>query len=112
MDRAPGPTTNFVRGKSGYVPFWPGGLDDIVADPAFSLDSTINGRTGLRTVPPGFSRGLRLPGDDVQEELLNDLDGIQESGDGAALDEGVRGFHRDLCEAPSDSHRDFTGTRP
>ncbi|KAK1233069.1 Antiviral helicase ski2 [Marasmius sp. AFHP31] len=102
MERAPGPTTNFVRGKSGYVPFWPGGLDDVVTDPAFSLDSAINGRKGLRTVPPGFSRGLRLPGDDVQEEeLIHELDEAQESGDGTALDEGERGRDDLEKEEPS-----------
>ena len=28
--RAPAPTATFVRGKSGYLPFRPGGLDDVV----------------------------------------------------------------------------------
>ncbi|KAL0576871.1 Antiviral helicase ski2 [Marasmius crinis-equi] len=92
MERAPGPSTNFVRGKSGYVPFWPGGLDDVSTDPAFSLDSTLSGKRGLRTVPPGFSRGLRLPGDDAEEdELINELDELRESGESTAIDEAERG---------------------
>ncbi|TFK26711.1 translation repressor [Coprinopsis marcescibilis] len=76
LDRAPAPSKNFVRGKSGYVPFLPGGLDDI---PLESLSSVaIDGSTrGLRTVAPGLSRGLRLPGEPVSDDILN-LD----SGDG------------------------------
>ncbi|KIJ66348.1 hypothetical protein HYDPIDRAFT_86124 [Hydnomerulius pinastri MD-312] len=73
MDRAPAPTANFVRGKSGYVPFQPGGLDDVL------LSSTQNGAPeestkGLRTIPPGFSRGLRLPGEELEDESLAELD--------------------------------------
>ena len=57
-----------MRGKSGHVPFWPGGLDNLSADPSNSKSVSSK---GLRTVPPGFSRGLRLPGeiDDVHELL-------------------------------------------
>ena len=32
LDRAPAPSTNFVRGKAGFVPFWPGGLDEAIKD--------------------------------------------------------------------------------
>ncbi|EEB89563.1 hypothetical protein MPER_12322 [Moniliophthora perniciosa FA553] len=78
LERVPGPSKNFVRGKSGYVPFWPGGLDDVLADPAISMSSESNEgavKKGLRTIPPGFSRGLRLPGDEVQDdELVHALD--------------------------------------
>ena len=56
-----------MRGKSGHVPFWPGGLDDLSADPSNSKSVS----KGLRTVPPGFSRGLRLPGEvNDDHELL------------------------------------------
>ncbi|KAF9270829.1 ATP-dependent RNA helicase [Marasmius fiardii PR-910] len=93
MERAPGPNTNFVRGKSGYVPFWPGGLDDIASDPAIFSESTVGGKSGLRTIPPGFSRGLRLPGDEVEDdELIHELDEVSGSGETAPLDETkVRG---------------------
>lgn len=69
MDRAPGSIGAFVRGKSGYVPFQPGGLDEVL------LSSAQNGVSeepvkGLRTVPPGFSRGLRLAGEDPEDESL------------------------------------------
>ncbi|THV06548.1 ATP-dependent RNA helicase [Dendrothele bispora CBS 962.96] len=76
LERAPGPSQNFVRGKSGYVPFWPGGLDDVLTDPAlsFNLDT---GRKGLRTVPPGFSRGLRLPGEDSEDADILALDDVR-----------------------------------
>jgi antiviral helicase SKI2 len=71
MDRAPAPVANFVRGKSGYIPFKPGGLDDVILAAKQATGEPIK---GLRTVPPGFSRGLRLPGDDVDEEALASLD--------------------------------------
>ncbi|KIM88714.1 hypothetical protein PILCRDRAFT_2912 [Piloderma croceum F 1598] len=75
LERAPGPSKSFVRGKSGYVPFWPGGLDDVLMDP--EDENKLNGkRKGLRTVPPGFTRGLRLPGDESQDESLVELDEV------------------------------------
>ncbi|KIL00999.1 hypothetical protein PAXRUDRAFT_762342 [Paxillus rubicundulus Ve08.2h10] len=79
MDRAPAPAASFVRGKSGYVPFQPGGLDDVL------LSSTQNGvleesAKGLRTIPPGFSRGLRLPGEEPEDDALTALDASIPSG--------------------------------
>ena len=75
MDRAPGPASAFVRGKSGYVPFQPGGLDEVL------LSSTQNSFSeelvkGLKTIPPGFSRGLRLAGEDIEDE---DITALEES---------------------------------
>ena len=70
LDRAPAPTKSFVRGKSGHVPFWPGGLDDLSADSSNGKSS----RKGLRTVPPGFSRGLRLPGEISDDDDLLAID--------------------------------------
>ncbi|SJL06398.1 related to SKI2-antiviral protein and putative helicase [Armillaria ostoyae] len=72
LERAPGPSTSFVRGKSGHVPFWPGGLD-VLLDPDASLDLDTR-KKGLRTVPPGFSRGLRLPGEELDDDALLALD--------------------------------------
>ncbi|KAG6911376.1 hypothetical protein DXG01_001047 [Tephrocybe rancida] len=76
LDRAPAPSKTFVRGKSGYVPFWPGGLEDplVKSDDSSSEDK---GARGLRTIPPGLSRGLRLPGEEIEDEdliALNDLE--------------------------------------
>ncbi|KAG1754810.1 ATP-dependent RNA helicase [Suillus paluster] len=70
MDRAPAPVANFVRGKSGYVPFKPGGLDDVILA---AKQTTAEPIKGLRTIPPGFSRGLRLPGDDPEDEAFASL---------------------------------------
>ncbi|KAA1471410.1 antiviral helicase [Dentipellis sp. KUC8613] len=67
VERAPGPTKNFVRGKSGYVPFWPGGMDDAVAQADTTGKLDVEGN-GLRVVPPGLSRGLRLPGENDDDE--------------------------------------------
>ncbi|KAI6153957.1 ATP-dependent RNA helicase [Pisolithus tinctorius] len=70
MNRAPAPPANFVRGKSSYIPFQPGGLDDVLLS---SKTGQPNER-GLRTVAPGLSRGLRLPGDEVDDETLDALE--------------------------------------
>ncbi|KAI0095241.1 antiviral helicase [Irpex rosettiformis] len=67
VDRAPAPSSNFVRGKSGYVPFWPGGLDDIAKDVS-ALKELDESSKGLKSIPPGFARGLRLPGDPDEGE--------------------------------------------
>ncbi len=32
LSRAPAPAGSFVRGKSGYMPFLPGGLEDAIVD--------------------------------------------------------------------------------
>ena len=71
LDRAPAPTKSFVRGKSGHVPFWPGGLDDLSADPSSSKSVS----KGFRTVPPGFSRGLRLKDEISDDHELLAIDG-------------------------------------
>ncbi|PFH52329.1 hypothetical protein AMATHDRAFT_57402 [Amanita thiersii Skay4041] len=69
MDRAPGPSRNFVRGKSGYVPFWPGGLESPASNTTGAELADILGQE-LRTVPPGFRRGLRLPGDEPKVDWM------------------------------------------
>lgn len=68
--RAPAPTSTFVRGKSGYLPFKPGGLDDVIL--AEDDRPIASGSKGLRTIPPGFSRGLDF-GDDHVASLVSDL---------------------------------------
>ncbi|GAA5944452.1 SKI complex RNA helicase subunit SKI2 [Sporobolomyces koalae] len=61
---------SFVRGKSSYFPFRPGGLGDVALDePELEPDQLDlatdrlerafeKGRGGIRTIPPGFTRGL------------------------------------------------------
>ncbi|GAA5952479.1 hypothetical protein JCM21900_005322 [Sporobolomyces salmonicolor] len=62
---------SFVRGKSSYFPFKPGGLGDIMLDEeeaegvnglsgaAAGLERAFEkGRGGICTIPPGFTRGL------------------------------------------------------
>jgi antiviral helicase SKI2 len=77
-DRRPAPTSNFVRGKSGYAPFWPGGLDSLVSKP--NDTDAKDGATvtkGLRTIPLGLERGLRLSAEknrDPTSSELHDLD--------------------------------------
>jgi len=68
LTRAPAPSKNFVRGKTGFVPFLPGGLDAALGE----SDAFDPRAEGVRLVPPGFVRGLRLPGDeDIDEEFVN-----------------------------------------
>ena len=58
LERAPGPNKSFVRGKSGISH---SGLrfNDVVVD---SKDENNQNKTskGMRTVPPGFTRGLHF----------------------------------------------------
>ena len=53
------------------MPFWPGGFDDISLDPK-TLGKEAK---GLRSIPPGFSRGLHLPGDPLGDEELITIEG-------------------------------------
>ncbi|TIB36339.1 hypothetical protein E3P86_02521 [Wallemia ichthyophaga] len=83
IHRAPTDAASFVRGKSGNVPFAPGGLDvvketvDMESRNKHGLDGESAGTSvdlskgGLRTAPPGFGRGLRFEGDES-----NSLDAI------------------------------------
>lgn len=73
LDRAPGPSRNFVRGKAGYVPFWPGGLDNLK-----ELNDVVDlqeGSSQLRTTAPGLSRGLKLSKDDEDDADVIGLGG-------------------------------------
>ncbi|KAH9065893.1 antiviral helicase [Lactarius vividus] len=72
-DRQPAPGASFVRGKSGYAPFWPGGLDAIVtnSDDGGSKGSASKAK-GLRNVPPGLKRGLRLSTDQDRESTFSE----------------------------------------
>lgn len=61
MDRPPGPSKSFVRGKAGNVPFWPGGLDAIDLDVQVPASEGPLNSEKLRLRPPGFERGLQSP---------------------------------------------------
>ena len=80
----------FVRGKSGQYPFAPGGLVDPVSDlPLRGADKEFQdivkgveqgyslGRGGIRTVPPGFERGLDFETTDRDEYLLSSEEHVQ-----------------------------------
>lgn len=73
LNRAPAPSNNFVRGKTGYKPFWPGGMDDAILNDG-NVDSKGTGKQkGLRTVAPGLTRGFRAPGEKELDEADSDL---------------------------------------
>ncbi len=73
LDRAPAPPSNFVRGKTGNVPFWPGGLDEVLVPQGSGASSSLQ---GLRTIAPGLSRGLQVGGNDAngREDFVDSLD--------------------------------------
>ncbi|KAJ3135035.1 hypothetical protein HK100_003090 [Physocladia obscura] len=64
--REPASHRNFVRGTSSNIPFAPGGLENIIlktgnekSDEEIDLEDLLNLDDGLlKTVPPGFERGL------------------------------------------------------
>ncbi|WAQ83495.1 hypothetical protein PtA15_3A866 [Puccinia triticina] len=61
-------TSDFIRGRSGNLPFQPGGLlssviADAISDPNINATDELEKdleatRGGIRTIPPGFTRGL------------------------------------------------------
>ncbi|KAK6518475.1 hypothetical protein TWF506_005627 [Arthrobotrys conoides] len=80
--RKPGTRADFVRGKAGFFPFTPGGLETGASNEAsedlagveFAQDS-LYGKDGMLQIAPGLLRGLSIEGDD---ELDNeDNDGFQ-----------------------------------
>jgi antiviral helicase SKI2 len=79
LDRAPSQGgakgRDFVRGKSGNVPFWPGGLEapEMQKNSKMTDDEFLGLVGKLKTVPPGFKKGLRFKGDDEGEEDELDL---------------------------------------
>ena len=58
-----------MRGKSGNVPFWPGGLEaPEMQKNAKMTDDEFLGLAGkLKTIPPGFTRGMKLKGDEEED---------------------------------------------
>ncbi|KAL5639152.1 hypothetical protein ACGC1H_006609 [Rhizoctonia solani] len=68
LQRAPGPVSSFVRGRSGNMPFKPGGMNEIFEKEAGGEVVDLDSET-LRTAPPGFSRGLKLE-DGADEEVV------------------------------------------
>lgn len=91
----PANRANFVRGAAGFLPFAPGGLDQVEATAAAEdlllRQSNINGASkssdltrvinpgvegALLEVPPGFTRGLRLSNDDTSGD--DDVENVLE----------------------------------
>ncbi|KAI0304630.1 antiviral helicase [Russula brevipes] len=61
-ERRPAPNSSFVRGKSGYAPFWPGGLDSLVARPS---------ETGSKD-----GRGIQLSAEKGRDPACSELYGL------------------------------------
>ncbi|GAA5871318.1 hypothetical protein JCM1840_004411 [Sporobolomyces johnsonii] len=108
---------SFVRGKSSYFPFKPGGLGDIILDEeevegviglsgaAEGLEKAFEkGRGGIRTIPPGFTRGL-------------DFGPQAEEAEGALLEEEeeveVKPIYRPMLELSNEGRvKTVTSDRP
>jgi hypothetical protein len=45
----------------------------------YSTVLDLHGGKGLKTTPPGFMRGLRLPGDQDEDKTLTDLAALEEN---------------------------------
>ncbi|RVD85251.1 uncharacterized protein DFL_003577 [Arthrobotrys flagrans] len=81
--RKPGTRADFVRGKAGFFPFTPGGLEagsasersEDLAAVEFAQDS-LYGKDGMLQVAPGLLRGLNIEGDEELEDE-EDNDGFQ-----------------------------------
>jgi hypothetical protein len=89
LDRAPAPRTNFVRGKSSYVAYKPGGLDDV-------LDGSQSNRSlhEASPLPPGLSRRMHFPGEKLAEDLIqSDVEGSDEP-EGEVCDTQLEVFAR------------------
>ncbi|KAJ8102318.1 NUC185 domain-containing protein [Lipomyces tetrasporus] len=77
--RQPAPKSDFVRGRAGFVPFAPGGLDGI-ASASSSLEGIgIGGivkrdENGLLNTAPGLPRGMNVTDDGRQKDNLEDLE--------------------------------------
>ncbi|KAL1583117.1 hypothetical protein WHR41_08263 [Cladosporium halotolerans] len=111
--RKPANRADFVRGAAGFYPFAPGGLDAVEATAAYEdellgqdrvdasksnkLARVINfaAEGGLLEVPPGFSRGLKVPEKAAEnaeeakdvENVLEEEPQPQEMSNDAATDE-------------------------
>jgi len=91
--RRPGAKEDFIRGRSGQFPFAPGGLERLADNVQSDRDRfRITEKTTLGpliSIPPGFTRGLRLTGpeDAIDLEATEVEDGM---GEGEVV---VRSFH-------------------
>ena len=71
--RKPATKAEMVRGKAGFFPFAPGGLDaaystsEEIEKEELKLEDRIDA-DGLLSVAPGFRKGLRFKAEAVQEE--------------------------------------------
>ncbi|KAK6532234.1 hypothetical protein TWF281_006426 [Arthrobotrys megalospora] len=81
--RKPGTRADFVRGKAGFFPFTPGGLEagsanerlEDIAAVEFTQE-LLYGKDGMLQVAPGLLRGLNLEGSEEPDEE-EDTDGFQ-----------------------------------
>lgn len=85
--RAPASKADFVRGRAGFVPFAPGGLDPSLATSASSIMGIGAGgivrrdEHGLLNSAPGLPRGLTLTTDLQLKERIADLEESYEKED-------------------------------
>ncbi|CBQ67780.1 probable SKI2-antiviral protein and putative helicase [Sporisorium reilianum SRZ2] len=104
MARKPATSSNFVRGKSAYVPFAPGGLEnevmkdadgaeqdaedvaDTIRSQVADMEETLSSGRGLRSKAPGLSRAFVDPD---EEDLDDDADADEVTDASKAVDVGL-----------------------
>lgn len=104
MARKPATSCNFVRGKSAYVPFAPGGLEnevmkdvdgaeqdvedvsDTIRSQVAGMEETLSSGRGLRSKAPGLSRAFVDPSED---DLDDDQDADEVTNASQAVDVGL-----------------------
>lgn len=105
--RKPGAKGDFVRGRTGQFPFSPGGLEAVSEERGGESGYRINEKTQLGplpSIPPGFTRGLRMKStaDDLELETTE----LDDEEDSAVV---VRSVHLTKADAPQQGSSARTG---
>ncbi|CAN6613938.1 antiviral helicase Ski2p [Trichomonascus vanleenenianus] len=85
MNRKMGSRLDFVRGRAGFMPFAPGGMDNATAGTIEESFSLHRDKNGLFDVPPTFDRGLEVK---ASTSLDDDLSGLNDDDEEESEDEG------------------------
>jgi antiviral helicase SKI2 len=95
--RKPGAKEDFVRGRTGQFPFSPGGLDGVSADVGGEARYKIDEKTHLGplpSLPPGFTRGLKVK--TTNEDIDLEATELQ----GGDTGEVIRSIHHSNVDKP------------
>jgi antiviral helicase SKI2 len=105
--RKPGAKEDFVRGRTGQFPFSPGGLDGVPAETNGESRYRINEKTKLGplpSIPPGFTRGLRIR--TTEEDVELEGTELEDEGEPGVV---VRNVHLSNVKTPRNGDKAQTG---